>query len=143
LSEKTYIQIKNLNEIPIELNFEVSHIRILILFGSRARGDHDEQSDWDFAVLYDRDHPHNILEIYRALSEVYSIPEERIDVVDLDRASELITHHIARDGQLIYEREVGMFTDFKRRSLLSDENLDQYRQKSRQAIEQFLLSKGV
>lgn len=141
MSKKTYIQIKNLNEIPIKLNFEVSHIRILILFGSRARGDHNEQSDWDFAVLYDRSY--NILKIYRALSEAYRIPEERIDVVDLDRVPELITHHIARDGQLIYEREAGTFADFQQRSLLTDEQLHQHREKSRQAIEQFLLSQGV
>ena len=121
----------------------ISYLHLLILFGSRARGDHNEQSDWDFAVLYDRDRSHKILEIHRALSEAYRIPEEQIDVVDLDRASELITHHIARDGQLIYEREAETFPDFQRRSLLTDEQLHQHREKSRQAIEQFLLSQSV
>jgi predicted nucleotidyltransferase len=141
--ERLTSESKNLNEFPRELNFEISHVQILVLFGSRARGDYDEHSDWDFAVLCDRDRSHDVLTIYRTLSETYGIPEDRIDVVDLDRTSELIAHHVARDGQLIYERNAETFANFQRRSLLNDEQLHQHRQKSRQTIEQFLLSKGV
>lgn len=129
----------------------IPHLQLLVLFGSRARGDHDDQSDWDFAILYDcdtwkrsnREHIHNFLAIYTALSEIFEIPEDRIDLVDLDRASGLIAHYIARDGQLLYERHAGTFSDFQQRSLMSDEQLNQYHQKTQKSLEEFLVSQGL
>jgi hypothetical protein len=129
----------------------IPHLQLLVLFGSRARCDHNDRSDWDFAVLYDhevqkqldRDHPYSFLAIYIALAETFNISEERIDVVDLDHASELIAHLVAQDGQLLYESHSETFADFQTRSLMSPKQLHQHHQQSRQIIEQFLISQGV
>ncbi|MCY7393637.1 MAG: nucleotidyltransferase domain-containing protein, partial [Leptolyngbyaceae cyanobacterium CAN_BIN12] len=34
---------------------QVPYLRLLVLFGSRARGDHFPSSDWDFALLFDEE----------------------------------------------------------------------------------------
>ncbi|MFM2432859.1 MAG: hypothetical protein RLZZ511_4073 [Cyanobacteriota bacterium] len=38
-----------------ELLEQVPYLRLLVLFGSRARGDNQPSSDWDFAMLFDED----------------------------------------------------------------------------------------
>jgi uncharacterized protein len=38
-----------------ELLEQVPYLKLLVLFGSRARGDNDSSSDWDFAILFDED----------------------------------------------------------------------------------------
>jgi predicted nucleotidyltransferase len=61
-------------------------IERVVLFGSRARGDEHAESDWDFAVFFDRD------------------PSEREDrlLSDVTRAvqAELEVQSIARSGRL-------------------------------------------
>jgi predicted nucleotidyltransferase len=56
-------------------------LRLLVLFGSRARGDHDSSSDWDIAFLSDPDasieHPPfwlPDLEILTTLGDFAGIP---------------------------------------------------------------------
>jgi predicted nucleotidyltransferase len=34
---------------------QIPYLKLLVLFGSRARGDHDPKSDWDFAFLCDEE----------------------------------------------------------------------------------------
>lgn len=36
-----------------EILREVPYLKLLVLFGSRARGDNSANSDWDFALLFD------------------------------------------------------------------------------------------
>lgn len=38
--------------VPLVLD-QIPYLKLLILFGSRAKGTHNEDSDWDFVVLYD------------------------------------------------------------------------------------------
>jgi uncharacterized protein len=37
---------------------QIPYLKLLVLFGSRARKDHHETSDWDIAALYDEDKRH-------------------------------------------------------------------------------------
>ena len=94
---------------------KIPYLKMLVLFGSRARGDNHPKSDWDFAVLYDEtQRPHrNYLEIYQVIANLFAIPNDKIDIVDLDRCSHLIAFYIAKEGILLYEREQGKFTHFK------------------------------
>jgi predicted nucleotidyltransferase len=123
---------------------QVPYLTMLVLFGSRGREEAHENSDWDFAVLYDEDLAKeqlkgwDWLKIYDILADAFEISSDAIDVVNLNQCSPLIAHYIARDGQLIYEQETGLFEQFKRENLMSQEELKFLRQVMRREIEEFL-----
>ena len=81
-----------------------SGLCLLLLFGSRARGDAYEGSDWDFGFLADPG-----LEAFdpdRLLADLASaLGTERIDLADLSRAGALVRFRAARDGIVIYDRD--------------------------------------
>jgi predicted nucleotidyltransferase len=81
---------------------------LMVLFGSRARGDAHEGSDWD--IGYMGDGSPDPLELRAQL--VTALGTEAIDVVDLARASGLVRFRAARDGRLIFERVPGGFLDY-------------------------------
>jgi len=82
---------------------EFPELRLLLLHGSRARGDAHEQSDWDFAYLAGRQLDE--LGLRSALSR--ALGTDRIDLVDLARAGGLVRYRAARDGKLVIERQPG------------------------------------
>ena len=84
-------------------------LTLLVLFGSRARGDAAADADWDFAFLSDS--AVDPLTIMAALAE--AVGSERVDVVDLARASGLLRYRAARDGVLVYEARPGIFDRFR------------------------------
>ena len=71
----------------------------IVLFGSRARGDHTERSDVDLAV-YGGDFD----SFYWNIKEkIHSLPS--FDVVDMNsRVTEELKKEIERDGVVIYEK---------------------------------------
>src|SRR5262245_40507587 len=72
---------------------------LLVLFGSRARRDEHARSDWDFGYLGSA-----TLDIEALLAAlVETVGNERIDLVDLARASGLLRYRAARDGFAIFE----------------------------------------
>lgn len=123
---------------------QVSYLKMLVLFGSRGRGKADQDSDWDFAVLYDEVLAEEQLKglgwfkIYDILANAFGISSDAIDVVNLNKCSALIAHYVARDGQLIYEQETGLFEQFKRENFMNQEELKSLRQVMRREIEEFL-----
>ena len=80
-----------------------------MLFGSRARGDAAANADWDFGFLADS--AVDPLTIMAALAE--AVGSERLDLVDLARASGLLRYRAARDGVLVYEARPGIFDRFR------------------------------
>lgn len=127
-SESTIIQSHTLNS----LEARIPHLKFLVLFGSRARGDYRPESDWDFGIFYDEQFFETFndgyvrYETYNILSEIYEIPYQDIDVVELNNCSELLAHYIARDGKLIYEKEVGSFQEFCQDNLMNQEQLEHW-----------------
>lgn len=123
---------------------KVPYLKMLVIFGSRGRGEAHKDSDWDSAVLYDEELAKEQLKgwdwfkIYDVLADAFAISSDVIDVVDLNQCSPLTAHHVARDGQLIYEQEAGLFEKFKRENLMNQEELKSLRQLMRQEIEEFL-----
>lgn len=84
-------------------------LRVLLLFGSRARGDAHEYSDWDFGYLATPN-----LETAGLLAGlVEALGSDRVDLVDLDRASGLLRFRAACDGVLIHETEPGAADRFR------------------------------
>jgi predicted nucleotidyltransferase len=70
---------------------------MLVLFGSRARGDAAATSDWDFAYLADDTFdPASFLGVI-----VAAVGTEHVDLVDLRTATGLLRFRAARDGRLV------------------------------------------
>lgn len=83
-------------------------LRLLALHGSRARGDADVGSDWDFAYLGEEGLDE--LELRRRLCD--ALGTDHIDLADLARAGGLLRFRVAKDGVLLFERNPGAFEDF-------------------------------
>jgi predicted nucleotidyltransferase len=85
-------------------------LRLVVVFGSRARGDATAASDWDLAYLAnDRlDRDELLADLVRALDT------ERIDLVDLERAGGLVRFRAARDGVVVFESQPDAFGRFWR-----------------------------
>ena len=87
---------------------EFPGLDLLLLFGSRARGDEYPESDWDFAYLagpgFD---PDDLLARLVLLLET-----DRIDLVDLRRANGLLRYRAAAEGRLLFASRPEAFDRF-------------------------------
>lgn len=84
-------------------------LALLVLHGSRARGDARADSDWDLAYLADgRFDPDAFL-----ADVVLALGTDRVDLTRLrGGASGLFRFRVARDGQPLFEAEDGAFARF-------------------------------
>lgn len=83
-------------------------LRLLVLHGSRSRGDEHAHSDWDFG--YQGDERLDPAALHVALTETLGTDE--VDLVDLDRASALLRFEVARRGHCLYDHPRGAFEAF-------------------------------
>jgi predicted nucleotidyltransferase len=86
-------------------------VELVVLFGSRARGDASSGSDADLAVLGDGV---DLFELASALERAVSVP---IDVIDLGAASYPLLLSVLRDGVCALERSPGAYARFVSASL--------------------------
>jgi uncharacterized protein len=143
--------LENLKELSLKLPEKIPYLKMLVLFGSRSRGDTHAKSDWDFAALYDeelrekscKDRGFAWFEVSGVLGQVFSVNSDEIDVVELNRCSNLIAHFVARDGKLLYEKEPGEFDNFKQTHLMSTAEMQEIERQLRQRINDFLKKWGV
>lgn len=84
-------------------------VDLLVLHGSRARGDAGAKSDWDFAVLTDG--TTDLTSLSAVLTRL--LGTDAVDVVDLQRASAVLRYRAARDGVVLVERRGGAFEEFQ------------------------------
>ncbi len=113
---------------------QVPYLKLLVLFGSRARGDDSEGSDWDFAFLCDEEQRKqyetdalDFLKIGGILQKIYRLGDDEIDAVDMRMCSDVLAHNIAKDGQVLYEAESGEFKYFQQQKLMSKEQIQALR----------------
>ena len=121
---------------------QAPYLKLLVLFGSRARGDHDPKSDWDFAFLCDEELRKqyekggwDYCRIWGILQQVYKLGDDQIDAVDMRTCSDVSAHNIAKDGQILYELEPGEFEQFQQQRLMSKDRLKALRQKQREELQ--------
>ncbi|MFM2432850.1 MAG: hypothetical protein RLZZ511_4064 [Cyanobacteriota bacterium] len=125
-----------------ELLEQVPYLKLLVLFGSRARGDNQASSDWDFAMLFDEDLRQQYelrggWDRYRSLTILQSLldlGDDEFDWVDLKNAPAITAHCIARDGVVLYENTEGCFESFRQTALKSQAELKMYRQNVRAKV---------
>lgn len=81
---------------------------LLLLFGSRARGDAEARSDWDFGYLASSEFdPDGLL-----ASLVTILRTDKLDLADLSRAGAQFRFRAAGDGRPLYERTPRAFERF-------------------------------
>jgi hypothetical protein len=83
-------------------------LSLLVLHGSRARGDSHAGSDWDFAYLAGPEL--DALSLRAAL--VRTLGTDRVDIADLARAGGVLRYAVASEGQPTFERTPGAFERF-------------------------------
>lgn len=84
-------------------------LELLILYGSRARGDEASRSDWDFGYLAAQ-----TLDVAALLGAlVTALDSDRVDLADLRRASGLLRFRAARDGLVVFEAPTGTADRFR------------------------------
>jgi predicted nucleotidyltransferase len=92
---------------------ETRGLDLLLLHGSRARGDDHEGSDWDFGWIGGKK-----FDLLGFLAELTAILKtDDIDLADLSRANGLLRYLAAVDGVLVYERHEGAFDDYRVRAV--------------------------
>lgn len=85
-------------------------IKLLVLFGSRARGDVHPNSDWDFGYVGEGGQADEDLLRDRLMT---ILATDRIDLVDLSRASALLRFQVGAAGKAILEITPGLFQQFQ------------------------------
>lgn len=88
---------------------ETMGLRLLMLYGSRARGNAGPRSDWDVGFL--ADDGFDVAGLVVALTTV--LGTDAVDVVDLAAASALLRFRAARDGISLVERRAGEHEQFQ------------------------------
>jgi predicted nucleotidyltransferase/biotin operon repressor len=141
-------QLPSLEDLELLVPFlieQIPYLNLLILFGSRAKGTYSEESDWDFAVLYDEilraeyeKGGWDWLRIWNILEDVFDLPEGKVDCVILNDCSNILAHSIARDGKLLYEKGPGMFEQFKQQAFMSKAELKAFREEQRAKVREGL-----
>lgn len=91
-----------------ELTSRYPDLGLLVLFGSRARGEARPASDWDFGFLAGPglDREGLLADLVTALGT------DRVDLADLAQSGALLRFHAARDGSVVFERRPGAFERF-------------------------------
>ncbi len=76
----------------------------IILFGSRARGDHNQNSDYDLAVFWQPHHEGKVLKFKADLSEL-PLTLHKVDILDLSSASDSYRREIKNEGILLWQKK--------------------------------------
>lgn len=96
--EKT-IELKDVIS-PIAQKYGVKRV---LLFGSMARGDNDENSDYDF--LISKGQLKSLVQYVEFVNELESVLKRHVDVITDSSPDETIIRNAINEGILLYERQ--------------------------------------
>lgn len=83
-------------------------LQLLVLHGSRARGDAHAGSDWDFAYQASTGFDPSLLHADLCLD----LKTDRVDLADLAASGGLLRYRVARDGVVVFEGAPKVFDRF-------------------------------
>lgn len=81
------------------------------LFGSRAKGIETESSDWDIAVLFSGK-PKDTGGLQAEIAD-FRVSEDKIDLIELEKADLHLKFRVIRDGKLLYETDSRLRAKFE------------------------------
>jgi uncharacterized protein len=113
-------------------------LQLVLLFGSLATGKGHRRSDVDIGFLFDS--ATDILDLTNKVTRF--LGNDKVDVVDLRRASPLLRFAAARKGIILYEREPGLFSRFYSLSYRMYVGTKKLRDARDMAVRRFLHSGG-
>jgi len=119
--------------------FEEEGLQFVLLFGSIVQRNMHKRSDIDLAFLFHG--PVDILALTNKVSGL--LRSDRIDVVDLRRASPLLKFSAAKEGRLLYERSPGLFNAFRSLAFRRYVDVKKLRDAREKAVKDFLEEKGM
>lgn len=96
-------------QIPIETYEKIvelcrdHNVRELSLFGSRARGDHTFESDYDFLVVFFPEAKIGLIEFSGMQIELEELMKSRVDLVTKDGLKPGIRQRVLSEAQVVYE----------------------------------------
>ena len=108
--------------------------QLVLLFGSMAKGSIHGKSDIDIAFLFDQ--PVDLLALTNEVVKL--LHSDRVDVVDLQRASPLLRFSAAKKGAVLFERSDGLFNEFLSLAFRMYVDTKKLRDARRQMIREFL-----
>lgn len=89
-------------------------LKLVVLFGSQAKGGATPTSDWDLGVLFmpGINDPLRDCRMNWPLAQALGVGSDAVDVVDLEKASYLLQKVVAQEGIPLFERQPGSFANF-------------------------------
>lgn len=87
-------------------------INLIVLFGSRARGDHSKSSDFDIAVGITESNEQKRFDTRLRIISALEGPSNAVDVVIIEDANWALRYRIARDGTVLFQRDENSWPDF-------------------------------
>jgi predicted nucleotidyltransferase len=104
---KTPLSVNDIKERLTPL-FQKKGLQLVLLFGSIAKGNVHRKSDIDLGFLFNE--PIDVLALTNEVTKL--LHSDRVDVVDLRRASPLLKFSAAQKGKVLHERSDGLFNEF-------------------------------
>jgi len=87
-------------------------INLIVIFGSRARGDHSEHSDLDVAVSTSIQDETQRFQLRLQIISRLEGPDLSVDVVLLEDANWSLRYRIAKDGVVIFHKDSDSWSNF-------------------------------
>ena len=82
----------------------------IVLYGSRAQGHHRPHSDFDVAVLCDRNIP--AYTCWLVAQDIAASVNRDVDLVDLWQAASVLRKEVVANGRWLYQRDRGQCEEF-------------------------------
>ncbi len=90
-------------------------VRLAVTFGSTARGEAHPRSDLDLGLLLT---PNTLAARQEVEVAAGRAARCRVDIIYLDEAPPLLRFEIARDGDVLVEKQPRLWTDFKSKAMI-------------------------
>lgn len=124
--QKCFDEVKRMIVDNMDRLIEAYGIRLVYIFGSYAKGNNNEKSDIDIAVLLNNDYnPMDKLELIGELTSV--LRREDIDLVILNSANPVLRHQVIKYGKLIYMESEDVKVDFEVKVLKEYMDMEPFR----------------
>ena len=110
----------------------------ILLYGSRARGNHRPDSDYDVAFLCDHNIPAD--ETWLLAQDIAATINRDVDLIDLWQAATVLRKEVVEVGHWLYQRDRGQCAEFATHALSQYQQLNFERREILSAIEDELRS---